>query len=65
MFLPHDAAPGLVSLIQGGRFWTCLPRWFHSFRQVKITLDDGGVRTLGEVRFVLELRKNLISLGTL
>src|ERR1044072_9138891 len=33
--------------------------------QIKIALDDGGVRTLGEVRYVPELRKNLISLGTL
>src|ERR1044072_1255829 len=34
-------------------------------RQIKIALDDGGVRTLGEVRYVPELRKNLISLETL
>ena len=33
--------------------------------KIKISLDDGGVRTLSEVRYVPELRKNLISLGTL
>lgn len=33
--------------------------------KIEIALDDGGVRTLGEVRYVLELRNNLIPLGTL
>lgn len=33
--------------------------------KIKISLDDGGVRMLSEVSYVLELRKNLISLGTL
>lgn len=33
--------------------------------KIKISLDDGGVRILSEVRYVLELRKNLISMGTL
>src|ERR1044072_7065645 len=33
--------------------------------QVKVALEEGGVRTLGEVRYVPELRKNVISLGTL
>ena len=33
--------------------------------QVKIALDDGGVRTLSQVRYVPEVKKNLISLGTL
>jgi transposase InsO family protein len=33
--------------------------------QVKIAMDDGGVRTLTDVRYIPELRKNLISLGTL
>ena len=34
-------------------------------RQFKIALEDGGVRTLGEVRYVPKLRENLISLGTI
>ena len=33
--------------------------------QVKIALDDDVLRTFGEVWYVLELRKNLISYGTL
>ncbi|CAJ2662759.1 unnamed protein product [Trifolium pratense] len=33
--------------------------------QIKIAMDDGGVRTLTDVRYIPELRKNLISLGTL
>ncbi|KAL5547991.1 hypothetical protein UlMin_003222 [Ulmus minor] len=31
---------------------------------VKIKMHDGIVRTLGNVRHILELKKNLISLGT-
>src|ERR1044072_32213 len=33
--------------------------------QVKVALEEGGVQTLGEVRYVPELRKNVISLGIL
>lgn len=33
--------------------------------KIKIALDGGGVCTLSEARYVPELRKNLISLGTL
>lgn len=34
-------------------------------RQIKISMDDGGVRTLNEVKYISELRKNLIFLSTL
>jgi len=34
-------------------------------RHVQIAMDDGWVRTLCDVQHILELRKNLISLGTL
>lgn len=33
--------------------------------QIKISMDDGGMWTLNEVRYITKLRKNLISLGTL
>ena len=34
-------------------------------RTIKIKMSDGVVRTLEEVRHILDMRKNLISLGTL
>lgn len=34
-------------------------------RQIKIYMDDGGMRTLNDIRYILELRKNLIFLCTL
>lgn len=33
--------------------------------QIKIYMDDGNLRTLTDLRYIIELRKNLISLGTL
>ena len=33
--------------------------------QVQIAMDDDGVRTLCDVQLISELRKNLISLGSL
>lgn len=33
--------------------------------KIKISLDNGGMRILSEVCYVPELRKNLISMGTL
>jgi hypothetical protein len=32
---------------------------------IKIKMSDGVVRTLENVRYILDMRKNLISLGTL
>lgn len=34
-------------------------------RQIKIVMDDSGVRTLNNVTYILKLRKNLISIGIL
>lgn len=34
-------------------------------RQIKIVMDKGGMRTLNYFRYIIKLRKNLISLGTL
>lgn len=34
-------------------------------RQIINVMDNGGVQTLNEVSYILELRKNLISLGNL
>lgn len=32
---------------------------------IKIVMDEGGVRTMNNVKYIPELGKNLISLGTL
>lgn len=32
-------------------------------RQIKIYMDDDGVRTMNDVKYIQDLRKNLISLG--
>ena len=70
MFLPYDSQQGLVHHIQVIRFCgvyigndkACV---VVRMGQVKIAMDDSGVRMLCDVRHIPELRKNLISFGTL
>ncbi|BBG93155.1 hypothetical protein Prudu_001078 [Prunus dulcis] len=42
-----------------------IQEWFSSFQELDGGMHDGTVRALSDVRYVLDMKKNLISLGTL